>query len=184
MRSAFRFFAGLTFAALATASPSLPAAPAVSFSPNDISSLFSISKSENKNEVLYAMRLDENCAPVGTTPVFGYWRMNEKGPGQTEPLLSREQSAYGIASQTVRERNTDGGKVRFTLKAVPDRPIDVVTRRDGSTCRAWSTMAIQNQKAFLYNVFAKVRWPFGVSYLLLSGWSEDRTRVLQERIEP
>ncbi len=41
--------------------------------------VFSIAKSENKNQVQYVVRLDAHCAPVGPAPVFAYWRMLEKG---------------------------------------------------------------------------------------------------------
>lgn len=52
--------------------------------------LFSISKSENKNQVQYAIRVDDRCEPATTAPVFAYWRMLEKGPTVTEPLLAHE----------------------------------------------------------------------------------------------
>ncbi len=55
--------------------------------------LFTISKSENKNQVQFAINVDERCAPIGEAPVFAYWRMLEKGPDATEPLLSRELPA-------------------------------------------------------------------------------------------
>src|SRR5215472_4907849 len=75
--------------------------------------LFSISKSENKNQVQYAIRVDDSCAPVGRAPVFAYWRMLERGPTQYEQLLPREEKAYGIASQVVATRSDSGGYVRL-----------------------------------------------------------------------
>ena len=86
---------GLVFAGgvLVATLPTLTArAESLQFGPHDVTMLFS--KRENKNEVVYAVHLDENCAPAGATPVFAFWRMHEKGPAVIEPLLDREQRAY------------------------------------------------------------------------------------------
>src|SRR5579863_5839942 len=69
--------------------------------------LFSISKSENRNQVQYAVRVDDRCQPLAQSPVFAYWRMLEKGPTVTEPLLAHEIDAYGIDSQ-VTTRTPEG----------------------------------------------------------------------------
>jgi hypothetical protein len=151
------------------------------FGPNDFTSLFSISKSENKNEVVYAVHLDAQCAPVGDAPVFAFWRMNEKGPAVVEPLLKREEPAYGIGRQRVLSRDSDGGKVEMTLRALPSRPIVVETKRLEGRCQAWSALTIAGENAYLYNVYVKLR-ELGVDSLLLSGWAADRSRVLHEKI--
>jgi hypothetical protein len=52
--------------------------------------VFSIAKSENKNQVQYVVRLDDHCAPWGPEPLSAYWRMLEQGPTQTAPILPRE----------------------------------------------------------------------------------------------
>ena len=57
-------------------------------------SLFTIGKSQNKNQVQYAIRVDGQCVPVPGAPVFAYWRMLELGPTRLEPLLACEQDAY------------------------------------------------------------------------------------------
>lgn len=145
--------------------------------------LFSISKSENKNRVQYVVRVDERCAPVATAPVGAYWLMLEEGPSATEPLLEREQKAYGIASQRVLSRGPEGGTVRFSLRALPDRSILVRTGWADGKCIATSTVSIGGTPAYLFNVHAALSWPVGVDYLLLSGWSTDRTRVVREKIE-
>ena len=151
------------------------------FGPRDFTSLFSISKSENKNEVVYAIHLDAQCAPVGDAPVFAFWRMNEKGPAVIEPLLGREEPAYGIGRQRVLARDSEGGKVEVTLRALPSRPILVETKPLEGRCQAWSALTIAGESAYLYNVYVKLR-ELGVDYLLLSGWAVDRSRVLHERV--
>src|ERR1700722_3637008 len=91
--------------------------------PHDAAALFFVSKSENRNQVAYEVRLDESCRLVGDAPVFAYWRMLELGPTRTEPLLPIEAPAYGIARQEVLERGSLGGAVRIALRALPDREI-------------------------------------------------------------
>jgi len=88
------------------------------FGSHDVTSLFTISKSENKNEVVYAIHLDAQCAPVGDAPVYAFWRMNEKGPAVIEPLLAREARAYGIGRQRVLARGSGESKVELTLRAL------------------------------------------------------------------
>ena len=145
--------------------------------------LFSISKSENKNQVQYVVKTDEACVPAPGTPIHAYWRMFEQGATRTAPLLDRELPAYGILSQQVLERGVTGGNAHLTLRAMPSRPIRVETSRmsDG-TCQAWSTVTIAGEPAHLYNVHVKLRWPIGVDYVLLQGWSMDGKRVVSERL--
>ncbi len=176
--SLFALFGGAL--ALGLARPAL-SAPLV-FGPRDVTSLFSISKSENKNEVVYAIHLDAQCSPVGDAPVFAFWRMHEKGPNVIEPLLPREERAYGIESQRVLSRGESGGRVEVTLRAVSSRPLVVETRAGTEgRCDAWPTLAISGEPAYLYNIYVKLG-ALHVDYLLLSGWAQDRRRVLQERM--
>src|SRR3954471_2332361 len=100
----------LLLAAVATASAGAPAAWA-----SELPSAFFISKSENRNQVHYAVAVDASCAPAGDTPVHPYWRLLEEGPALTSPLLEREQQVYGIASQRVTQRTASGGSIALTL---------------------------------------------------------------------
>jgi hypothetical protein len=147
---------------------------------------FTIAKSENKNQVQYAVRVDDRCVPAGGEPAFAYWLMLEQGPARTEALLPQEGEAYGIASQVVTERGRDGGEVRLFLRAVPSRAIVVDTSRapgPGGQCRAVATTVIAGAPAHLFNVYARLKWPFGVDYLLLQGWSIDGRRLLKEKLQ-
>jgi hypothetical protein len=163
--------------------PSLARSEPLHFGSHDVTSLFSISKSENKNEVIYAIHLDAQCAPIGDAPMFAFWRMNEKGPAVIEPLLPREERAYGIGRQRVISRGSGESKVEVTLRALAARPIVVDIKPGAGHCEAWSTLPIGGETAYLYNVYVKLK-EFGVDYLLLSGWAMDRTRVLHERLSP
>jgi hypothetical protein len=134
--------------------------------------LFSISKTENRNYVQFAERLDPSCAPAGAAPVYAYWRMVERGPAATEPLLPLEQPAYGVASQSILERSDGHGLLRVTLRALPKTPLLVESRRGANGgCEASARTSIAGVDARLFNVHAVLRWPFGVAHLLVSGWS-------------
>jgi len=148
----------------------------------DVASVFFVAKSENKNQVHYGLHLDTACAPAGAAPVFVYWRMLEHGPGATEPILSREAAAYGIADQSVIERRPDGGRIVLHLRAMPDRTIEIGTTARDVRCEVSATTRIDGAPALLASVFAQLRWPFGVDYLLLSGRSLADGHVVRERL--
>jgi len=189
MRSARRMGRGIAAAALIGAAATArievadarPAGPARAIDPHD-PVLFSITKSENRNEVVYSVDVDERCAPIGDAAVYAYWRMHEKGPAVIEPLLSREEAAYGIGSQRVISRREDGGSIDLVLRALPSRHILVRLQREAAGCRAWSQLPIRGTDAYLYNVYVRLK-PFGVDYLLLAGWAIDGSHVVEEKIE-
>jgi hypothetical protein len=150
------------------------------------SSVFFVAKSENRNQVHYGVALDANCAPAGTSPVFAYWRMHERGPLATEPLLDREVPAYGVAWQHVVDRGDRGGRVVLGLNALPGRAIaidsEVDPTPDRTGCTATARAMIDGTAASLTSVFVQLRWPFGVDYLLLSGRAATDGRPVQERL--
>jgi hypothetical protein len=148
----------------------------------EVPSVFFVAKSENRNQVHYGVALDADCAPLGDAPVFAYWRMRERGPLATEPLLSREVPAYGIASQHVVERGPTGGRVVLTLNAVPNRAIAIDTRTASGECTATARATIAGVGAALSSVYVQLRWPFGVDYLMLYGRSDADGRSVQERM--
>jgi hypothetical protein len=146
--------------------------------------LFTVSKSENRNQVQYVVRVDEHCVPLTDTPIWAYWRMIELGPTRTEPLLGREHPAYGLEGQRVLERGAEGGRMRLALRAIPSRPIEVEARRSpAGTCVATCTMLILGVPAHLFGVYARLKWPVGLDYLIIHGWSLDGTHVVTERVE-
>jgi hypothetical protein len=171
-----RLFAGGMLAAglLARVAP-VDAAP-----PADAASLFFVSKSENKNQVAYEVRIDASCRPVGEAPVFAYWRMLEQGATRTEPLLPLETPACGVARQEIAERSASGGTVRIALRALPDREILVRSSAGEEGCVATATTRIHGTRARLFNVHARISWPFGVASLLLTGWAESDGRLVRE----
>jgi hypothetical protein len=152
--------------------------------PGEGAPLFFVSKSENKNQVAFAVRLSDECRPLGAAPVYAYWQMLERSPAAVEPLLPMEEGAYGIASQRVTELAETGGTVRFAIRALPGREILVRTSRRGSSCAALASTRISSVPARLFNVHARIAWPFGVDSLLITGWSETDGQVLRETVRP
>jgi hypothetical protein len=148
----------------------------------EIPSAFFIAKSENKNQVHFAVAVDARCVPLGDAPVRPYWRMLEKGPSVTEPLLSREQGPYGLASQQVVTRRVDGGSVRVTLKAVPSRAVTIATTRESDgTCSYETRMTIASKPGRLQYVYVKLAF-VSIDHLLLVG-KDDAGGELKERVE-
>jgi hypothetical protein len=158
------------------------ARPAGPESGRAVRSVFFVAKSENRNEVHYGVALDRDCVPAGPAPVFAYWHMREHGPLATEPLLSIEEQAYGVAKPQEVDREERGGRVVFRLNALPKRMIAIDTAPDGDGCTATARAVIAGAAARLTSVFVQLRWPFGVDYLLLSGRDETDGRVVRERL--
>ena len=143
---------------------------------SEISSALAIAKSSNKNQVHYAVQVDDACAPVGASPVRPYWRMLEKSPDATEPLGGMEQRAFGIARQDV-----SGDDVRIALRALPARPITIHTiRASDGKCTSTATATINGAPARVDNIYVKTKL-FGVDYVQLTGIAQDGS-VVRERL--
>ena len=167
---------------LATAAMLLAMLASPARADHDVASALFVSKSENKNQVHYAVRVDKTCAPEGNAPVYAYWRMLERGPTAIEPLLDREQQAYGIARQDV-IRTEAGVSVRVVLRALPSRPITIhVARGQDGSCVQTAETTIGRQRARLFNVHVALGF-LRVDHLLVTGWAEPDGRVVRERID-
>ena len=152
--------------------------------PGEGAPLFFISKSENRNQVAYAIHLDAACRPLGDAPVYAYWLMLERSPDAVEPLLPREKGAYGLGAQHVVPFGESGGTVIASLRSLPDRKIVVHTRRQNGICLADATTRIADTPARLFNVHARLAWPFGVASLEIAGWAESDGHVVRETVRP
>jgi hypothetical protein len=154
----------------------------VQFGPSDVKSVFYISKSQNRNQVHYGVHLDRECNPVGRRPVFAYWRMFEN-QGALEPLLGTEGPAYGLDDTQEIENSADASRIRIRLRAFRNRPLLVRVTRSGNQCVAEASTTIAGVNAKLDSMYVRLRWPFGVEYVLLRGARIEDGRWLEERIQ-
>jgi hypothetical protein len=120
------FLAGIAVAS-AEAHGSAPTPPVLGA---ELPSALVVRKSGNKNEVHYAVRVNDACEPFVGAAVRPYWRMLERGPAVTESLLDSERRWLGIQRQEI-----DAGSVVIAVRAMPARWIAIHTFRGaGGRC--------------------------------------------------
>jgi hypothetical protein len=165
--------------ALSLLTAPLLAAPASS---TPVQSVFHIAKSENRNEVHYAVRVDAACRPVGAQPIYGYWHEFEKGPQVVSPLLEHEQPAYGLTPPREIQRSDAGGQIKVSLRAFPDRPLVVATGRQNNRCGARAYVLIQKGPAMLESIYVKIGFLFSVDYAITRGLRVPDGAPVQEKM--
>ncbi len=141
---------------------------------SEISSALAIAKSNNKNQVHYAVQVDASCAPMSGAPVRAYWRMLEKSSDATESLSGSEERAFGIERQDI-----DGDAVRVVLRGLHSRTFTIHTWRTSDGCAASTSTNIAGTPARIASVYVKLKL-FGVDYVQLTGYGPDGA-VVRER---
>ncbi|MFL9449597.1 DUF4833 domain-containing protein [Tolypothrix bouteillei VB521301_2] len=129
------------FVIVFSASPSLA---------NDVSNIFYISNSDTDSKVTYGIRLDSNCLPTGSNPVYYYWLRTN---GSTRKLNNIEESVYGISSQS-----SLGNNVTFRINGFQNRGIQnsvAITssksNNGGCQSQAFTTInGVQTQLSYAY----------------------------------
>jgi hypothetical protein len=149
---------------------------------NPVRSVFFISKSENRNQVHYGVRVDEHCRPAGQHPMYGYWRDFEDGPTATSALLSHEQSAYGLTEPRWVRPAQEGGQIRIGLRGFPDRPLTIETFRGREGCRARAYTTIARAPAMLRSIYVEIGFLFSIDYVLVRGFHTVDGRPVQEKV--
>jgi hypothetical protein len=172
---------------LMAAPGTLPAGPITPAKPGPLpyahlQSVFHISKSENRNEVHYAVLVDAACRPTGRVPLYGYWREFEKGPNVVSPLLSHEQPAYGLSAPRSIQLTANGGQVRISLRGFPERPLMIETARYGKVCGARALTTIQGRPAMLNSIYVKIGFLFSVEYAIARGLRMTDGVAVEERV--
>ena len=147
-----------------------------------VNSIFHIAKSENRNQVHYAITVDERCRPVGKAPVRGYWREYEEGPTVVDSLRKHQQRAYGVTEPRSVTLSDDGGDVRLAMRALPDRTLRIATFREGARCRARAYTPINDQPAMLTSIYVEIGF-LSVDYLIMRGIRVSDGAEIQERVE-
>ena len=154
----------------------LPGAASASSGPAAIPNALVITKSSNRNQVNYAVEVNDACMPSGRAPVHPYWRMLERSADATEPLVGSELRAFGVQRQ-----NIDAGSVNVVLRGMPARSITIRTWRgpDGK-CASSANMTIAGVAARVTNVFVRQKL-FGVDYVEVTG-STPSGELVRERL--
>lgn len=157
----------------------------VTFGLSDVRSVFYISKSENRNQVRYGLRLDTRCRPQGDAPIYAYWQEREQGDEVVLPLSVLERRAYGILRQQVGRLQSRSGRVQLWLEAAQDRTIWVESYRDEHyRCQARALTRIgPESRAKLDHIYVKIGGFQRVEYVELRGQTLGG-RAVRERIEP
>jgi hypothetical protein len=154
------------------------------FGPNDVRTVFFISKSDDRNRVDYWMRLDATCSAVDDDAIVPYWHEFEPPPPErTKPLSMFAKMGYGIATQKLVKRGATGGDYVVRLKQV-DRSISVATKRgsDGR-CVATTRMTIAGVSAELLSVYVKLAGPLSVEYIDIKGRDPRTGKPVVERLK-
>jgi hypothetical protein len=147
--------------------------------PSELPSAMVIAKSSNRNQVHYAVAVNESCVPAGPAPVRPYWRMRERGPSVTEPLQAAEQRVLGVDHQEV-----SGSAVQFALTGMPGRQFTVHSMQAGpGRCVSWVGTTIAGTPARLGSIFVQQGFFGSVDYVLLKGTADDGS-VVSERVSP
>ena len=130
----------------------------------NVQSVFHISKSQNRNQVHYNVKVNsQNCLPIRSNPVNAIWHMRERGRNEREQLNGVEQPLYGIGRQTV-----SGNRVTFSVRGVDDKPIELITSESNGECNAKAYTRINGKKRQLSSGHVQLSWTgLAVKYLEL-----------------
>lgn len=156
-------------------SAQLPMAP--------VESIFRIEKSENRNQVHYAVHVDANCKPIGPRPIYGYWRDLERGPTAVSPLLDHEQRAYGLNEPRSIRIGDAASEIGISLRAFPERQLTVQVFRSGDRCFARTVTRIRNQPALLQSIYIDIGFLFSVNYASVRGVRVQDSKPIQEKVD-
>ena len=165
-------------------SPGTVLASDPSFGSHDVETLFSVTKSDDRNRVDYGMRLDADCAPVGQDPVFPYWREFERSPPvRTKPMGAFSRMGYGISAQRTLRRTPTGSDYAIRLKQV-DRLLFITTAKtQGGRCSAIVRTKIAGvEYAGLRSIYVKLSGPLSVAYIDIQGQNLATGQALEERL--
>jgi Domain of unknown function (DUF4833) len=116
---------------------------------NDISSVFYVSKNDNGNQIHYGIRLNQNCLPEGSNPIYVYWIRANKTTGN---LLSVEEPAYGISSQSVAGENVEVILNFFQARGIQKNISFRTSKLNNGNCQTRAFTRINNSQKQLSNI--------------------------------
>ncbi|MCB9598418.1 MAG: DUF4833 domain-containing protein [Sandaracinaceae bacterium] len=162
----------------------VPAAAAVSFGEHDVQTIFYISKSDDRNRVDYAIRLDQTCQPIGSTPIYAYWRRFEPGQPPLGDLNSLDERAYGISRQWVRTAAPNGVWLEMHLSGFAEQRFLVLVQRGGAgECHARAMLPIRSRDAYLDHIHVTLGF-VGIDHVTLHGRDAATNAEVSESLRP
>lgn len=154
------------------------------FGEHDVQTIFYIAKSNDRNRVDYAVRLDASCRPVGPEPLYCYWRTFEPNVPPIVELNFLDESVYGIDIQEVGRTDERGGTHLTMAVAAIEEDIEVYVWPGAEGCRAHAKATIGGQPAVLDHIFVQLRGLAGVDHIMVRGNAVRTGRPVFERREP
>lgn len=128
----------------------------VLFGPHDVHSVFHVAKSENQNQVHYALHLDAACKPMGTRPVFAYWQRLREGKRVDDQLTGIGTTVYGASDEQKVVRGTNKSNVEMFVKALKAVRISIEIEKTAQGCKAVPYTTILKQRARLSHAFLQL----------------------------
>jgi hypothetical protein len=183
LRAPVRFASLLVFLALFSFAPDDARAANVLFGPNDVRSVFHVAKSENQNQVHYALHLDAACRPMGKRPVFAYWRRLRDGKRVDDQLTGIGTTVYGASDeQKVLLQKTGASNIEMFVKALKTVRITIEVQKTAQGCLAVPYTTILKQRARLSHAFLQLgAWGLTVKYVDVVGFRLNDGKRLAER---
>lgn len=172
-------------ACLLVLSASAARAASVLFGPHDVRSVFHVAKSENKNQVHYALHLDADCRPMGKRPVFAYWQRLREGKRVDGQLEGLGTTVYGASDeQKVTRHESGSSSVEMYVKALKAVRINIEIHKTPQGCRAIPYTSILKQRARLSHAFLQLgAWGLTVKYVDVVGFRVSDGQRIAERHE-
>jgi hypothetical protein len=183
-RSTLRAAFPLLLSCLLSLLPCDARAANVLFGPHDVHSLFHVAKSENQNQVHYALHLDATCKPMGKRPVFAYWqRLREGGKRIDDQLTGIGTTVYGASDeQKVIARSSGGSDIEMFVKALKTVRITIEVQKTAQGCQAVPYTTILKQRARLSHAFLQLgAWGLNVKYVDVVGFRMSDGKRVAER---
>jgi Domain of unknown function (DUF4833) len=158
-------------------------AASVLFGPHDVHSVFHVAKSENQNQVHYALHLDAACKPMGKRPVFAYWQRLRDGKRIDDQLTGIGTTVYGASDeQKVVTANTGGSNIEMFVKALKTVRITIAVEKTAQGCKAVPYTTILKERARLSHAFLQLgSWGLTVKYVDVVGFRVSDGKRLAER---
>ncbi len=152
--------------------------PILAASGDDVSHLFFIERSKNKNLVQYDIRLSENSKVLDLKPVSVYWVLEN---GRREELNPMEREyAYGI----VRQERLDENKYKVILAGL--KRVEIIIERMNDSYRA--VVSINGKESILEKIYIESEEKRTglpkVLYIDLFGRTKGTGLPTKERIAP